>query len=175
MRYVDLEAFVLRDGRSKGVQKSRERGKRSRTEIVTYFDGIAFDVSKRQQVFKDTGLGSGASLIGALWSELGRLERESREQGFTTGWKATGTGIVVEQSQEVPGTGNELGEGKDTTFSTKASTYGGRTDRLPASARRQPLRPCPSHPGSAVRLHACQTTLTLSPPNRDTPHSTTAR
>ncbi|KAF9523026.1 hypothetical protein CPB83DRAFT_68008 [Crepidotus variabilis] len=109
------------------VSRLREALQRTLTEqlraVVSYFDGIAFDISKRQQVFKDTGLGSGASLMGAMWSEIGRLERESREHGIETGWKATGTGIVVEQRMEVPGTGNDLGEGKEirkTTFAMGA-------------------------------------------------------
>ena len=49
---------------------------------------------KRREVFEDTGLGGGGSLMAALWSELWRLQRERTDE---IGWKATGTGVVVEQ------------------------------------------------------------------------------
>jgi len=64
--------------------------------VVDYADGIAFDISKRRQVFEDTGLGPGGSLMAAIWSEVGRLERERREGPVEMDWKATGTGLVVE-------------------------------------------------------------------------------
>ena len=47
---------------------------------------------KRREVFEVTGLGGGGSLMAALWSELGRLQRERTDE---IGWKATGTGVVV--------------------------------------------------------------------------------
>ena len=55
---------------------------------------------KRREVFEDTGLGGGGSLMAALWSELWRLQRERTDE---IGWKASSTGVVVEQ---------EKGEGK---------------------------------------------------------------
>lgn len=57
-------------------------------------DGIAFDVSNRAEVFEDTGLGRGAAIATAVWSEIGRLRR--MEGGLLGGWKATGTGIIKE-------------------------------------------------------------------------------
>ena len=44
-------------------------------------------------MFKDSGLGSGGALAGAVWSELGKMRRMS-----SGGWGAsgTGTGFVVE-------------------------------------------------------------------------------
>ncbi|KAF9035273.1 hypothetical protein BJ165DRAFT_1355772 [Panaeolus papilionaceus] len=69
--------------------------------MVEWVDGVAWDVSKRREVFEDMGMSGGASLMGALWSELGRLKRmgmeELREGESVFGWKATGTGVVVEQ------------------------------------------------------------------------------
>lgn len=63
---------------------------------VEWADGIAFDIAKRKEVFQDTGLGSGGSLMAAIWSEAGRIRREGREKG-ELGIHATGTGFVVEQ------------------------------------------------------------------------------
>ena len=68
--------------------------------VVEWVDGVAWDVAKRREVFEDTGLGGGGSLMAALWSEIGRLQRERTDE---IGWRATGTGVVVEQ---------EKGEGK---------------------------------------------------------------
>ena len=70
--------------------------------VVEWVDGVAWDVAKRREVFEDTGLGGGGSLMAAMWSELGRLQREGSE----VGWRATGTGVVVEQQK---------GEGKGKT------------------------------------------------------------
>ena len=64
--------------------------------VVEWVDGVAWDVSKRREVFEDTGLGSGGSLMAALWSELGRFQRERTDE---IGWRATGTGVVVEQQK----------------------------------------------------------------------------
>jgi hypothetical protein len=64
--------------------------------VVEWVDGVAWDVSKRREVFEDTGLGGGGSLMAALWSELGRLQRERTDE---IGWRATGTGLVVEQEK----------------------------------------------------------------------------
>lgn len=66
---------------------------------IEWADGVAWDVGKRRQVFEDTGLGGGASVFAALWSEMGRLKRERTDQDVEVGWRATGTGIVVEQRQ----------------------------------------------------------------------------
>ncbi|KAF8193742.1 hypothetical protein BJ912DRAFT_230171 [Pholiota molesta] len=76
--------------------------------VVDYADGVAFDISKRREVFEDTGLSHGAALAAAVWSEVGRLERESR-LGVEMDWKATGTGVVVQQQIRVGA--DELGEG----------------------------------------------------------------
>ncbi|EKM77256.1 hypothetical protein AGABI1DRAFT_62301 [Agaricus bisporus var. burnettii JB137-S8] len=78
----------------------REALERTLTEqvraVVDWTDGIAFDIGKRKQVFQDTGLGGGGSLMAAIWSEAGRIRREGQERG-ELGIHATGTGIVVEQ------------------------------------------------------------------------------
>jgi hypothetical protein len=78
----------------------REALERTLTEqvraAVEWADGIAFDIGQRKQVFQDTGVGGGGSLIAAIWSEAGRIRREGREKG-ELGIHATGTGIVVEQ------------------------------------------------------------------------------
>lgn len=57
-------------------------------------DALAYDVGRRSEVFADTGLGPGASVAAAVWSEIGRLRR--MEGGLLSGWKATGTGLVKE-------------------------------------------------------------------------------
>ncbi|KAJ6602457.1 hypothetical protein DFH09DRAFT_1270433 [Mycena vulgaris] len=62
---------------------------------IDWADGIAWDVGRRAEVFADAGAGRGAALAGAVWSEMGRLSRESN-----TGWRATGTGVVIEDSVE---------------------------------------------------------------------------
>ncbi|KAH7884249.1 hypothetical protein F5I97DRAFT_2035588 [Phlebopus sp. FC_14] len=62
--------------------------------LFDWVDGLAFDVGRRSEVFADTGLGPGASLVAALWSEIGRLRR--LEGGLLSGWKATATGVVKE-------------------------------------------------------------------------------
>ncbi|KAF9458086.1 hypothetical protein BDZ94DRAFT_1271588 [Collybia nuda] len=67
---------------------------------IEWVDGVAWDVGKRREVFEDTGLGGGASVFAALWSEIGRFKRERLERGEAeVGWKATGTGVIVEQQQ----------------------------------------------------------------------------
>ncbi|KAM5546176.1 hypothetical protein V8D89_000302 [Ganoderma adspersum] len=64
---------------------------------LEHFDTLAWDVGRRAEVFEDTGLPRGASLIAGLWSELGHLRR-TREPAASllSGWKATGTGLVKE-------------------------------------------------------------------------------
>jgi len=59
---------------------------------LDWLDGVAWDVGQRSTVFTDAGLGSGAALAAAVWSEIGRLTRER-----SSGWRVTGTGIVLEQ------------------------------------------------------------------------------
>lgn len=82
------------------VLRLREALERTLTEqvraAVEWADGIAFDIAKRKEVFQDTGLGGGGSLMAAIWSEAGRIRREGRERG-ELGIHATGTGLVVEQ------------------------------------------------------------------------------
>ncbi|TFK49777.1 hypothetical protein OE88DRAFT_1662432 [Heliocybe sulcata] len=55
-------------------------------------DRMAWDVGNRAQVFQDTGLPRGASLVAGFWSELGKMARQPG--GLTEGWRATGTGVV---------------------------------------------------------------------------------
>ncbi|KAI6108327.1 hypothetical protein F5141DRAFT_1064509 [Pisolithus sp. B1] len=62
--------------------------------VFDLVDGITFDVSNRAEVFEDTGLGRGAAIAAAVWSEIGRLRK--MEGGLLGGWKATGTGIIKE-------------------------------------------------------------------------------
>jgi len=94
------------------VTRLREALERTLTEqlraVVDFADGVAFDISKRRQVFEDTGLGAGGSLMAAIWSEVGRLERERREGPVEMDWRATGTGLVVEQKTVLET--NEVGE-----------------------------------------------------------------
>ncbi|KAK0498402.1 hypothetical protein EDD18DRAFT_1308634 [Armillaria luteobubalina] len=77
----------------------REALERALTEqirgAIEWADGIAWDVSKRAEVFTDGGMGVGSALSSAMWSELGRLRKMS-------GWQAigTGTGIVVEGAKD---------------------------------------------------------------------------
>ena len=56
-------------------------------------DGVAWDVGRRAEVFEDTGLPRGASLVAGVWSELGHLQRMG-EGGLFSGWSATGTGVI---------------------------------------------------------------------------------
>ncbi|KAG6850361.1 hypothetical protein H0H93_014315 [Arthromyces matolae] len=66
---------------------------------IEWADAVAYDVARRQEVFEDTGaIGGGASLLAAIWSEIGRLRRESAQPGTGVAWHATGTGVVVEQA-----------------------------------------------------------------------------
>lgn len=65
-----------------------------------FTDAIAFDISKRSEVFADTGLGPGASFAASVWSEIGHLRK--LEGGVLTGWKATSTGIVKEGREGGP-------------------------------------------------------------------------
>jgi len=62
---------------------------------LDWLDHVAWDVGQRAEVFSDAGLGRGASLAAAVWSEIGRLSRESN-----SGWRATGTGVVLEDHSQ---------------------------------------------------------------------------
>ncbi|KAF8999078.1 hypothetical protein BDQ17DRAFT_1361282 [Cyathus striatus] len=53
---------------------------------IEWVDAIAYDTSKRREW-----------LIAAIWSEIGRIQREAHEDGRELGWHATGTGVIVEQ------------------------------------------------------------------------------
>ncbi|KAG6916006.1 hypothetical protein DXG01_008858 [Tephrocybe rancida] len=65
---------------------------------IEWADAVAYDVGKRREVFEDTGaVGGGAAFLAAIWSEVGRLRRESAQAGTGVEWRATGTGVVVEQ------------------------------------------------------------------------------
>ncbi|KAJ7485234.1 hypothetical protein B0H11DRAFT_1806634 [Mycena galericulata] len=62
---------------------------------LVWMDSVAWDIGQRAEVFTDAGAGRGAALAGAVWSEIGRLSRER-----TSGWRATGTGVVLEENAE---------------------------------------------------------------------------
>jgi hypothetical protein len=83
-----------------GVVKRRVKEAMERTftgqlrGLVDWVDGLAYDVGERKKVFEDAGLGGGPAFVAALWSEVGRMEREA---GEGTGMKATGTGLIFEE------------------------------------------------------------------------------
>ncbi len=62
---------------------------------LDWLDHVAWDVGQRAEVFSDAGVGRGASLAAAVWSEIGRLTRER-----SSGWRATGTGVVLEEGKQ---------------------------------------------------------------------------
>ncbi|KAK7047885.1 hypothetical protein VNI00_006213 [Paramarasmius palmivorus] len=64
-----------------------------------FIDGLAYDISKRAQVFEDTGLGGGTAFTAAVISELGRMRREGISRNRDVNWKATGTGLVIEEQK----------------------------------------------------------------------------
>lgn len=68
--------------------------------VFDFADAIAFDISKRSEVFSDTGLGPAASFTAAIWSEIGHLRK--LEGGVLSGWKATSTGIIKEGREGEP-------------------------------------------------------------------------
>ncbi|KAJ3856188.1 hypothetical protein EV368DRAFT_32982 [Lentinula lateritia] len=71
-------------------------------QIFEGLDGLAYDISERAEIFKDTGLGNGASVGAAVWSEVGRMRRlglDSRRRSQYTDWQATGTGVVMAERQ----------------------------------------------------------------------------
>lgn len=107
------------------VNRLREAIQRTLTQqlraAVEWADGVAFDVSKRQEVFEDTGLGGGGSLIAAIWSELGRIQRESKSTKHRElGVHPTGTGLIVEQSTIIPGEGDVKPSVSRSTFAMGA-------------------------------------------------------
>lgn len=65
--------------------------------MVEWVDGVAWDVGRRREVFEDTGVGRGAALFAAVWSEVGRFRKRRAGEGREVGWRATGTGVVLEQ------------------------------------------------------------------------------
>jgi hypothetical protein len=65
--------------------------------ITDWFDGSAYDISQRMQVFEDVGLSKGNALTAAIWSELGRLQRQGILGGGEMGVHVTGAGVVVER------------------------------------------------------------------------------
>jgi len=101
--------------------------------VVDWVDGVAYDVSRRKVVFEDTGLGHGGSLIAALWSEIGRLQRESRVDKREFGVRATGTGVIFEQKSIV------TGEGEDKPTISKASFAMGAEPQILSGEKRGPL------------------------------------
>lgn len=64
---------------------------------IEWVDGVAWDVGRRAEVFADAGAGRGAALAGAVWSEIGRIGRESRGGA---GLRATGSGVVLDDGVE---------------------------------------------------------------------------
>ncbi|KAH9848172.1 hypothetical protein C2E23DRAFT_764248 [Lenzites betulinus] len=65
---------------------------------VQWADAFAWDVGRRAEVFSDTGLPRGASLIAGFWSELGHLQKAADGAGLFAGWRATGTGLVKQDA-----------------------------------------------------------------------------
>ncbi|KAG6816342.1 hypothetical protein H0H87_006847 [Tephrocybe sp. NHM501043] len=67
---------------------------------IEWADAVAYDVGRRREVFEDTGaVGGGAAVLAAVWSEVGRFRRERSQAGTEVEWRATGTGVVVEQGE----------------------------------------------------------------------------
>nr|GAT50058.1 predicted protein [Mycena chlorophos] len=52
--------------------------------------GVVWDIGRRAEVFRDTGMGTGPAFVGAVWSEMRRLLRERMFE-----MHATGTGVVL--------------------------------------------------------------------------------
>ena len=87
--------------------------------LVDWLDGIAYDVGERKKVFEDAGLGGGAAIVAAMWSEAGKMEREAAEEGGSV--KATGTGVIFEERERMLAVGAEpqvLGGEKRGPFGT---------------------------------------------------------
>jgi Protein of unknown function (DUF4449)/Family of unknown function (DUF5923) len=83
--------------------------------LVEWADGVAWDVGRRREVFEDTGVGRGAALFAAVWSEVGRFTKRRAGEGREVGWRATGTGVVLEQRA-----GRELEEEEEEEVERKA-------------------------------------------------------
>ncbi|KAK2459822.1 hypothetical protein APHAL10511_008143 [Amanita phalloides] len=71
--------------------------------VLDWFDGTAFDVSKRMEVFEDAGLAKGSALMAAIWSETGKLQRHGVLGRGEVVVHATGTGMVVERYEYTEG------------------------------------------------------------------------
>ena len=74
--------------------------------MVDWLDGLAYDVGERKKVFEDAGLGGGPAIVAAVWSEVGKMEREAAEEGAGR-VKATGTGIIFEEKERMLSVGAE--------------------------------------------------------------------
>ncbi|EIN08109.1 hypothetical protein PUNSTDRAFT_121211 [Punctularia strigosozonata HHB-11173 SS5] len=59
---------------------------------LEFADRLAWDVGCRAEVFGDTGLPRSASILAAIWSEIGHYSKG--QGGATSGWRATGTGFI---------------------------------------------------------------------------------
>ena len=75
-----------------------------------------------------------ASLAAAVWSEIGKLEREQRAGPVDMDWKATGTGVIVEQRVRVGA--DAQGEGGEVRKSAFAM---GAEPQILAGEKRGPL------------------------------------
>ncbi|KAF8888376.1 hypothetical protein CPB84DRAFT_1849617 [Gymnopilus junonius] len=63
--------------------------------MVDWADSIAYDVAQRKVVFEDAGLGTGGSLMAAIWSEIGRLQKTGQVDV-----QMTGTGLVAHHAEK---------------------------------------------------------------------------
>lgn len=63
--------------------------------LLTWADGLAFDVAKRAEVFRDAGLGTGGAYAGAVWSEIGRMRRAESSAAM----RVTGTGFIIDSEK----------------------------------------------------------------------------
>jgi hypothetical protein len=67
------------------------------TTMLQVVDAIAYDIYSRAGVFRDSGLSTNASYIGALWSEIGHLRSQP---GLFSGLKTTSVGIVKDDPRQ---------------------------------------------------------------------------
>ncbi|TBU21761.1 hypothetical protein BD311DRAFT_677580 [Dichomitus squalens] len=94
-------------------------------------DKMAWDVGRRAEVFEDTGLPRGASLLAGFWSELGHFQRSS-DRSLLSGWKATGTGVIKDDNNTQFAMGAEpqvLSGDKHGPKGTFSDSVGERVDR----------------------------------------------
>lgn len=102
--------------------------------ILEGLDGMAYDISERAEVFRDTGLGSGASMGAAIWSEIGRIRRmgfgRNRRDRYAD-WQATGTGLVLGERKV------DLETGEDKEGETKLAI--GAEPQILSGAKRGPV------------------------------------